>query len=33
MNVRDSSIRFKLALLILSTSVLAVMLASFGFAI
>ena len=33
MNIRDSSIRFKLALLILSTSVLAVVLASFGFAL
>src|ERR1700685_3368739 len=33
MNIRHSSIRFKLALLILSTSVLAVLLASFGFAI
>ncbi len=33
MNIRDLSIRFNLALLILSTSVLAVLLASFGFAI
>jgi diguanylate cyclase (GGDEF)-like protein/PAS domain S-box-containing protein len=33
MNIRDLSIRFKLALLILSTSVLAVLLASFGFAL
>ena len=33
MNITDLSIRFKLALLILSTSVLAVLLASFGFAI
>jgi diguanylate cyclase (GGDEF)-like protein/PAS domain S-box-containing protein len=33
MNIRNSSIRFKLALLILCTSVLAVLLASFGFAI
>jgi len=33
MNITDLSIRFKLTLLILSTSVLAVLLASFGFAI
>jgi diguanylate cyclase (GGDEF)-like protein/PAS domain S-box-containing protein len=33
MNIRDLSIRFKLALLILAASVLAVLLASFGFAV
>src|SRR5580692_2587964 len=33
MNIRDLSIRFKLTILILSTSVLAVLLASFGFAL
>src|SRR5580700_10468872 len=33
MKIRDLSIRFKLALLILSASALAVLLASFGFAV